>query len=168
MKHLLSYFLLIFIFTSCQLFLPKPESEDFYCTIDGKAFRPDNDGDIFFEDLLAQLNENSKIFYISAYGKEGKTLTIKNKFADLKEFKVKRYYINTEFNVSYSGDKIKINGNAINEDFEPFLNSGFVEFTKIDTVRQLVSGTFEFKLKSIQTDKTVNIKNGQFNDVFYY
>jgi hypothetical protein len=86
----------------------------------------------------------------------------------LNEFKVKRYLINNEFRGGYNGDYIEVNGFRKRERFESYPNSGYIEFTKIDTLKKTVSGVFEFKVKSVETDKIINIKNGQFNDVFYY
>lgn len=169
MKALFKIISISTILCSCQLFTPKPQSESFYCKIDGKAFRPDNGGDIFFSALLAQKDETYNFFYITTTGKEGKGLSISSKiFKNWNDFKVKKYLINEEFNAYYSGNYIEKDGKRLQERFEPYPNSGYVEFTKIDTVKQTVSGVFEFKLKSTQTDKTVSIKNGQFNDVFYY
>ena len=169
MKTALKITLFSIIISSCQLFVPKPQSERFYCKIDGKSFRPDNGGDVFFEPLLAQYNENSNVFYISVHTKDETSINIGTKFKNFKDFREKKYLVSEEFNATYFGKYIEINGNTtVNERFETYLNSGYIEFTKIDTLKQIVSGVFEFKVKSVETDKIINIKNGQFNDVFYY
>jgi hypothetical protein len=150
---------------SCRKNNPGP-NESFYCKIDGKAFRPDNDGDIFFEPLLAQWDLKNKMFYFIVYGNDSHSISISSKFQKNEDFGLKKYNVNREFIANYNGDLILINGSNVHEKFQSFEDSGFIEFSKIDTTKRRVSGTFEFKLKNER--KTVSITKGQFNDVFYY
>lgn len=165
MKKLIVFSLLLF--SSCEIFSPKPESEPFYCKIDGKAFRPDNGGDIFFEALLAQRDETYNLFYITADDKN-RTIHISTKFNDLKDFTTKTYQINEEFKAYCTNGYIRTKDRTLDNDYEGFLGSGYITFTKVDTLRQLVSGTFEFKAKSIYSEEIINITKGQFNNVYFY
>jgi hypothetical protein len=166
MKNLAVFFVLLSI-SSCGEPPPKP-NEPFYCKIDGKRFRPDNGGDAFFEALLAQRDEKYKLFYITAYAQGGETVGIATKFNDLKDFQVKTYSMNEEFKGNYTSKSENINGIGIQTDYETFSKSGFVTFTKIDTLKQIVSGVFEFKAKDKKSEKIISITKGQFNDVFFY
>jgi hypothetical protein len=160
-------FLLLTLF-SCQIFEPKPQSEKFYCKIESKAFRPNNGGDISFEPLLANRDEKYNIFDMLAVSKDGNSISLGQKFNNIKDFKEKEYKVNQEFTVNYYGDLININGSNQHEKYESFENSGYIIFSKIDTINQRVSGTFAFKLKSTHTQKVITITKGQFNDVYFY
>jgi hypothetical protein len=41
MKYLIKFCSVIIFLNSCQLFSPKPESEAFYCKINGSGYRPE-------------------------------------------------------------------------------------------------------------------------------
>jgi hypothetical protein len=166
MKQIAYFLLAALLFTACEPG-PKP-NEPFYCKIDGKKFRPDNGGDTFLEPLLAERDGENNNFYIIVIGKNGRGLSFGRKFPSLKEFTPKRYDVNDEFRANHSGDYVITNGRNNREEFEAFENSGYIEFTKVDTVSQRVSGTFEFKVKSKLTGKVIDVKDGCFNDVFFY
>jgi hypothetical protein len=149
---------------SCRKNNPGP-NESFYCKIDGKAFRPDNDGDIFFEPLLVQWAKPLKQFYFTVQGSRY-SLDIYTVFENNENFIEKSYSINEEFSAQLVGDLINSNGIQKREVFKSFPNSGRIIFTKIDSLSHRVSGTFEFEVKNER--KTISITKGQFNDVFYY
>ncbi len=164
----LAVFLILLSFYSCGEPPPQP-NEPFYCKIDGKRFRPDNGGDIFFEALLAQRDENNNIFDITVYSEERGWVGLFLKFKNIHtEFKEKNYVMNDEFKGHYSTPNKTVNGVSSSTTYESYLQSGFITFSKIDTVKQRVSGTFEFKAKDKKSEKTISITKGQFNDVFFY
>lgn len=165
MKQLIALILIILNF-SCDK-APKP-NEPFYCKVDGTVFRPDNGGDTFFEALLAQRDEKNKLFSMTVYSASKGWIVISAKFNDIKDFKEKNYIINEEFKGSYSTIYKTVNGVGSQTVYETYSNSGFVNFTKVDTLKQQVSGVFEFKAKDKKTEKIISITKGQFNDVFFY
>lgn len=169
MKRFVATLSLFFLFSSCEIFTPKPESESFYCKIDGKAFRPDNGGDIFFEALLAKRSVENNLFYFIVYSEPKGWIGISAKFENIKsDFSEKTYVMNEEFRGHYSTPEKTVNGNSYSETYESYPTSGYITFTKIDTLKREVSGTFEFKAKDKKTDKIISVTKGQFNDVYFY
>jgi hypothetical protein len=173
MKNLktVTLILLVSSFSSCQLFGPKPESEEFYCKIGGEKFRPDNGGDVFFEALLLQLDQTNNRFNITALNSEDgdkKMDVLLSVPTKNKVLKVGRYAITQEGSGFCSKGYISINGSNKNHDYKAYPSSGYIEFTKVDTLKRRVSGTFAFKAKSIYTNDEIAVTDGQFNDVFYY
>jgi hypothetical protein len=167
MKNLAVFFVLLSI-SSCGEPPPKP-NEPFYCKVDGKRYRPDNGGDAFFQALLAKKSVQNNLFYITVYSENNGELGITAKFKDIKsEFKEKKYIINEEFKADFSTPYKTVNGIGSQKTYESFSNGGYVTFSKIDSLRQRVSGTFEFKAKDKNSDKIIIVSKGQFNDLFYY
>lgn len=168
MKYL--FILLFFILGACEP-PPKP-NEPFYCKIDGKKFRPDNGGDVFFEPLLAQINRDFHFFYITAnnskYGNKSMSVSFSITLDSSNRIKPISYKIGVDAKANCSTGYIMINGNNKNHDYKYIENSGKILITKVDSVKQLVSGTFEFEARSIYTDEIVKVTDGCFNDVFYY
>ena len=174
MKHLLSYFLIILIFPSCQLFVPKPESEKFYCKIAGFAYRPLSKGfySLSYYNITSGLNRKNNSFYISTSRSmrsgNSESFNLDLKFEKLEDFRPKKYSMSSNITGQFSGKLISYEGKEIKDRFTSINSSGYLEFTKIDTVRRTVSGLFEFKAKSKYTDKRIKITNGQFNDLSYF
>jgi hypothetical protein len=174
MKNLNYLIVVIVLFgsqLSCQIFDPKPKSEEFYCKIGGKKFRPDNGGDMFFEALLLQLDRDNKRFNITAIksgnGDERMSVlfSIPTKNKVLEE---RKYEITQEGKAYCSKGYISVGGSNKNHDYDAFLSSGYIIFSKVDTLKRRVSGTFAFKAKSNYTNDEIAVTDGQFNDVFYY
>ncbi len=167
MKNFAVY-LLLFTLSSCGEPPPKP-NEPFYCKVDGKRFRPDNGGDIFLQALLVKKSIPNNLFYFNVYSEGNGWIGISAKFKDIQnEFKEKTYEINQEFKAHYSTPEKTVNGVSSSITYESFAKSGFITFSKIDTLKKEVSGTFEFKAKDTKSDKIISISKGQFNNVFYY
>ncbi len=148
---------------------PPSPNEPFYCKIDGKKFRPDNGGDIFFQALLAQKDKQNNIFDITVYSEGKGWIGIFLKFKNIQtEFKEKTYIMGEEVKGHYSTPEKTINGVSSSTTYESYSQSGYIIFSKIDTLKQEVSGTFEFKAKDKISGDIISVTNGQFNNVFYY
>jgi hypothetical protein len=162
------------ILYACQLFVPKPESEKFYCKIDGKAYRPTRKGSysLSYLEITSGLNTKNNFFYISTArttrNENSEWVSMSLKFENLNDFKLKKYLMNNEFKGQFTGRLNKFDVKKIEEKFTSLNSSGFIEFTKIDTVGKKISGVFEFKAKSTYSDKVIKITNGQFNDLSYF
>ena len=48
------------------------------------------------------------------------------------------------------------------------IHNGTVTITKFDTSAKLISGTFEFHVYNIDSNKIVTVTNGQFINIYYY
>lgn len=156
---------IVFLFISCNKNNnPKP-NEKFYCQVDGKAFRPDSNGDIFNSTQYAEWDTRG---WFNLYGHNNKTYHSVLMSAKLintkKEVELREYTVSDSLYFPYyNGGYIKVNGDSVKEEFKGF--EGKLTITKYDKALKLVSGTFEFKAKSKQTGNIVNITKGQFNDV---
>lgn len=171
LTYLIVVIILIASQTSCQIFDAKPKNEKFYCKIGGKKFRPDNGGDVFLEPLLAKLDFNSGRFSLTALntgdGDDNMavlfSMPTKNKVIE-----TKRHEITQEGRAYCSRGYISNGGSNKNHGYEAFSGSGYIEFTKVDTLKRQVSGVFSFKAKSIYTNDENAVTDGQFNNVSYY
>ena len=167
----ISNFLLVLLFSgSCKDKEPAPtETERFYCEIDGERYRPNNNGDIFNEVLIADWYKTNSSFTVSAYNSVNYKdflmyLKLEKNILEPKYYKVD----STNANATYLGGYIKINGNFKKEVFRVVKTSGFIEITKVDTLNRRVSGKFEYDVRSIvNTSKIVKIRKGQFNNLRY-
>ena len=162
MKKLL--FALIFCsLSSCQLFEPKPESEKFYCKLNGKAWRPEKNGTSLGTNLKAEWNKKG-LFNIYAYG--AKELINFSVVVDSKGIQVKEYKLSS---IKGKGESVGFyyydyTISSQNRD-ELTSNDGFVNITKIGNNQ--VSGTFEFTTRSSIQNKNYKITRGQFNNLTY-
>jgi hypothetical protein len=154
MKTRTYFIVLIMLFSfqlSCQLFEPKPKSEEFYCKIDGKKFRPDNGGDMFFEPLLFDLNRDINRFDMTIMNSEhgdnnmAVLISIPTKNNILQE---RRYEITEEGKAYCSKGYISVGGANLNHGYEAYTGSGYIVFSKVDTLKRRVSGTFAFRPKA--------------------
>jgi hypothetical protein len=174
MKNLTYLFVIITLTVSqlsCQLFETKPKNEKFYCKVGGKKFRPDNGGDIFFEPLLFQLNQTSGRFNMTAMNSEtGEdniavvfSIPIKNNILEARKYEL------SQEGKGYCNKGYTTNGGvSVKHGYETYPSSGYIIFSKVDTLKKRVSGTFHFKAKSLYTKDEIAVTDGQFNDVFYY
>ena len=161
MKHLLSYFLIILVFSSCQLFNPKPETEDFFCRINGKAFRPEPKAYSLPSQLTCELSKKNGRFIINAINGDKYIMLLlqiePNTFP-----KVGSYL--------FSND-IKNNHSIFYYEYQDLTKKaiskkGTFIITKVEGYT--ISGTFEFEAYSEVNKKTYKIKYGQFNDLECY
>jgi len=148
---------------------PPTDNERFYCEIDGERYRPNSNGDIFNEVLIADWYKLKGTFTVSAYN--SKTYKDVLLYINLKgkKLEVKKYVIDSLYtNASYYGGYIRVNGNSVKEGYNSINNIGFINITKVDTLTKKVSGKFEFDTKSeIDKTKIAKIRNGQFNNLTY-
>ena len=166
-------FFIILIFGGCKGSNVEPspptDNERFYCEIDGERYRPNSNGDIFNEVLIADWYKLKGTFTVSAYN--SKTYKDVLLYINLKgkKLEVKKYVIDSLYtNASYYGGYIKVNGNSVKEGYNSINNIGFINITKVDTLTKKVSGKFEFDAKSeIDKTKIAKIRNGQFNNLTY-
>ena len=147
MKKLTSI-LIIFFISSCSIFEPKPESEKFYCKIDGKAWRPEKASYSLSPPLSAELDKKNERFKVLAYDyPQYVWLSLKVSSSGLE---IGKYDLSKDANLSigyYSYDySIKNNEVLISKD-------GNVKITKIENNK--VSGTFEFTVYSNVKKKNV-------------
>lgn len=174
MKEIFKILLISTIICSCQLFGPKPESESFYCKIDGKAYRPISKGrySLSYLEITSGLNARNNSFYISTSrdtrSGNSESFSLSLKFEKLEDFRPQKYSISSEITGQFTSKLISFEGREIKERFTSTVGSGYLEFTKIDTLKRKVSGVFEFKAKSNYSDKSIKITNGQFNDLSYF
>lgn len=174
MKNLNYLILAIVLFTfqlSCQIFDAKPKNEKFYCKIGGKKFRPDNGGDIFLEPLLLHLDKDNNRFNMNVVntGNGDNNMTILFSIPTKNDIlKSTKYELTQEGKGFCSKGYISIGGSNQKHGYEAYHNSGYIEFTKVDTLKRRVSGTFAFRAKSIYNNDEIAVTDGQFNDVFYY
>ncbi len=160
MKKLLFAFL-IFSFSSCQLFEPKPESEKFYCKLNGKAWRPEKNGTSLGTNLKAEWNKKG-LFNIYAYNIPEViifSLKVNNSGVEIKNYTLYNQKGNSIGLFTY-------NENASPNDREELISQqGFVNITKVENKQ--VSGTFEFTTRSNIQNKDYKITKGQFNNLTY-
>jgi Family of unknown function (DUF6252) len=163
MKYLIKFCFIIIILSSCQLFSPKPESEAFYCKINGKGYRPEKKTLPTASANPLQAEWNKKGFFnISA--------TNINQFVGLSlKLEPNQPLLTGEYTLS---DKIPgnigdyyYNINISNRE-RLLSKSGKLNITKIKD--NLISGTFEFTCYSEIKKKTYKITKGQFNDLAYF
>jgi len=158
----LTFALIVFSLSSCQLFEPKPESEKFYCKINGKAWRPEKASYSLGPPLSGEWNKKNGRFVISAYnGVESIFIGIKlniNEPLGIREYELQ--------NNPANGSAATYYYDYTSQTPEKLLSkSGKVVITKNDN--RLVSGTFEFTSYSDVKKKDCKITKGQFNDLIY-
>jgi len=162
MKNLIKIICGILLLTSCQLFSPRPESEPFYCKINGKGWRPEKKTlpTVSANPLIAEWNKKGR-FNILAYNNE-ETIGLSIKLEPNVQLKIGQYV----FDKISSGTSADYYYNSYERPSERLIsNSGKMEITKIENGK--VSGTFEFTCYSDIKKKTYKITKGQFNDLIY-
>jgi hypothetical protein len=154
--------LALFLLIGCNKEFVEPAkttNERFYCEIDGKIFRPRNNGDIFDSVLYTDFNPNNYRIWIIAINKlqSGNTITLAHNFENDKGIGV--------FSISNSDT----DANFLKANSEQFIaKGGFIEITKLDTVSRKISGRFEFDAESKDNSNRISeIRNGEFNNLSY-
>ena len=158
MKELI-FVLTIFFISSCSIFEPKPESEKFYCKIDGKAWRPEKASFTSKPPITAEWFKNGN-FGISAYN-VNQNIIIGIKLGVNIPLEVKTYELQNQT----SGNIGNYYDTSILPREQLTSKSGNIKITKIDA--NSVSGTFEFKTYSDIKKRECNITRGQFNNLLF-
>jgi hypothetical protein len=156
----LTFALIIFSLSSCQLFEPKPESEKFYCKVNGKAWRPEKASYSLASPLSAEWDKKNERFKILAYNyPQYVWLSLK---IDSNGLKIGEYNLSKDVNLSigYHAYDYSVKNNEV-----LISKDGNVKITKIENNK--VSGTFEFTTYSDTKKKDYKITKGQFNDLIY-
>jgi hypothetical protein len=156
----LTFALIVFFLSSCQLFEPKPESEKFYCKVNGKAWRPEKASYSLRTPLTAEWFKNGN-FGIAARN-ENETIVIGIKLGINNPLEIKQYELQSQTSGS-TGDYYYDTSNPPREKLTS--KSGSVWITKFDN--SSVSGTFEFTTHSDIKNKDYKITKGQFNNLLY-
>ena len=159
MKQIL--FALIFCsLSSCQLFEPKPESEKFYCKLNGKAWRPEKGSYSLGTPLKGEWNRKGRFTIYAFSGKELITLSVK---LNLNEpLMINKYTLSSiisETTGNYYYDQTVSSAERLTS------KNGVLNVTKIGSNQ--VSGTFEFTTRSNIQNKDYKITKGQFNNLTY-
>ena len=158
MKNLFLFLALATFLVSCSIFSPKPESEPFYCKVNGKAWRP------------AKREPLSFIYNLKGdwYKKNGRFNILAVHYPALVGFSIKISEIKIG-QYQLENDILKSRGfySPSSEPNRVTLNStkGILTITKCDETK--VSGTFEFNVYDDLTKKEIKITKGQFNDLEY-
>jgi len=155
----LTFALIICLFSSCQLFEPKPESEKFYCKHNGKAWRPEKNSTSLGTNLKAEWNKKGKFNILAYQYPEYVWMLLK---VDSGGIKIGKYDLSNDITNSvgnYSYD-YRVSNNEVT-----ISKSGFVNITKVENKQ--VSGTFEFTTHSNIQNKDYKITKGQFNNLYY-
>jgi hypothetical protein len=163
MKYLIKFCSVIIFLNSCQLFSPKPESEAFYCKINGIGWRPEKKTlpTVSANPLRAEWNKKGR-FNIQAYNNvESIGLSVKLEPNVL--IKIGEYPLQINFTET-SGDYFY--NNSLSPSERLLSTKGILKITKLDN--NLISGTFEFTCYSEIKKKTYKITKGQFNDLAYF
>jgi hypothetical protein len=155
----LTFALIICLFSSCQLFEPKPESEKFYCKVNGKTWRPEKSSYSLSSPISAEWDRKGK-FKILAYNyPQYVWLTLK---VDSNGPQVNEYKLSKDITLStgyHSYDYSVKNSEVL------LSKDGYVRITKVENNK--ISGTFEFTSYSDIKKKDYKITKGQFNDLIY-
>lgn len=156
----ITFALLILTISSCSIFEPKPESEKFYCKINGKAWRPEKATFTSRPPITAEWFKNGN-FGISAYN-VNQNITIGIKLGMNIPLEIKTYELQNQAsgnNGYYYYDTSTLPREQLTS------KSGNIKITKIDA--NSISGTFEFKTYSDIKKKECNITKGQFNNLLF-
>ena len=157
----LTFAFFILCFSSCQLFEPKPESEKFYCKVNGKAWRPEKSSYSLSSPLSAELKTNG-LFIISAFNEvESFSIGIKLKANEpllIQEYELQNNPTNGSSATYYYDFSLPTRDRLLSK-------SGKVNITKNEN--RIISGTFEFTTYSDIKKKNFKITKGQFNDLIY-
>jgi Family of unknown function (DUF6252) len=162
MKYLIKFCFIIIILSSCQLFSPKPESEAFYCKINGIGYRPEKKTlpTASANPLIAEWNKKGRFNILTYNNAESIGLSVKlepNVLIKIGNYPLQKKFTETSGDYFYnrslspSDRLLSINGN--------------LKITKLEN--NLISGTFEFTCYSEIKKKTYKITKGQFNDLRY-
>jgi len=163
MKNLIKIIYAILLLSSCQLFSPRPETEAFYCKINGKGWRPEKKTlpTVSANPLSAEWNKKANGFNILASnGKEYIWLLLK---VESQGIELKEYTLFPELGKSVGYFNSNNQSQFILENI--ISKSGKVVITKISNNE--ISGTFEFNTYDNIKKKTYKITKGQFNDLIY-
>jgi Family of unknown function (DUF6252) len=161
MKKISAFLFITICLTACNWLPPSP-NEPFYCKVNGKNFRPEKDtspiGGVGSNPLNVTVDERDGSITIYVRNNPyfvGITLIPENKQLQKGIFKVDQRHIGT-----FSPDRTATIKEYITA------NSGEFEITKIEN--KLISGTFEFTCKSLNSGKEYKITKGCFNKLTYY
>jgi len=156
----LSFVLLFLSLSSCSLFEPKPESEKFYCKLNGKAWRPEKGSYSLGTPLKAEWNKKGRFTIYAFNGKELVLLSVKLNLNE--SLKIGNYLLGSvisENTGDYYYDQTITNSERLTS------KSGILNISK--TENNQVSGTFEFTTHSNIQNKDYKITKGQFNNLYY-
>lgn len=166
-----NFLFLILLLAGCDKEFVEPPmttNERFYCEIDGKIFRPRNNGDIFNSVLYTDYFLSPKGIAIYAFnaisGSSEKSVILFNSFPNNKLVIQKINFDGKNAHASFNNGYI---GKLSKSDYYKSIN-GFVNYSIIDTLNRKISGTFEFDAKSVlDTTKIIKIRKGNFNNLKY-
>jgi hypothetical protein len=162
MKYLIKFCFIIIILSSCQLFSPKPESEAFYCKINGKGWRPKSNSYSLGTNLSAEFRKKTNNFNITAFNEAEYLWLLLITENNILEKKTYMLFSETGKSIAYYNSNKSDPLNTINNIIS---QNGSVTITKIEA--KGISGTFEFKTYNDNKKKTYKITKGQFNDLAY-
>ncbi|TXK18365.1 hypothetical protein FVR03_24150 [Pontibacter qinzhouensis] len=175
MKALLKFVPFLFLLIACEDKLPKPTqsgSNTFACKLNGKAWIADR-GTGFntrkFSVWYGYVNPPNKQLFISANRiAEGEHSTIQLALEDVK-VRGTHYF---SFDTGPAPDQMRFQDHAMYRESKPgngryitsSRNTGFVTFTKVDTVNRIIAGVFEFTAENLDgSGQTVRITDGRFD-----
>jgi Family of unknown function (DUF6252) len=164
MKHLTFIAFVLLICCSCKRFEPKPESEKFYCKINGDKFCPStstSSATLGSNSLQINWNEQNGTMSIRAKNNPIELFFILI-FPD-KNVKIGKIYLKKD----NTSSKVYLIPNSDSSSPKDLIaEEGILEITKKDGF--LISGTFEFNVKDPITNFVYTVNKGQFNKLSYY
>lgn len=175
MKNLLLLLLTVFTLTCCDKDDDKPKTEleklppatqtgaqTFGCLIDGKAFVPPRFG-TNSPNAFYQFVGGAYTLGINASTSGGPNLkSINIGCLDMPLITVNNYNLKEFISGNYFGEYREAAG--FNFDGSSFLqDSGILSITRFDPINFIISGTFSFKAKDINTGEIIEITNGRFD-----
>lgn len=163
MKTLFFSIILWVFCISCDRINPK--NEPFYCKINGKQFIPETDnspiGGVGSTPLKVEWDKVNSWFYITALNTPNYVALI-IKLPQNETIKVGEYLLGNDL----KGTKASYSYNSSSPISEYVVSySGKIIVTKVEGT--LISGTFDFKTKSVKTNTEFDITEGQFNNLRY-
>ncbi|TXK33814.1 hypothetical protein FVR03_18605, partial [Pontibacter qinzhouensis] len=160
MKHFIKLLPLLFLLAACEEKLPKPTqngSNTIACKVNGKAWIADAGtgfGTKKFSVWYGYVNPPNKQLFISANRiAEGDNSTIDLALEDVK-VRGTHYF---SFDTGPAPEQMRYQNHAMYTEYKPnkgryittSRNTGFVTFTKVDTVNRILAGVFEFTAESL-------------------
>ncbi len=161
MKNLAVLLLSLLIF-SCDLITPK--NEQFYCKVNGKAYRPKDSsspvGGVGAATLTVEWDKKGWFYIRGRQNTEIVSLSIKldpNSFLQIQEYPLGNSFTNTSGDYYYDY--------TVNNPERLISIDGKVNISKIEG--KYIWGTFEFNTKTSNSGKSFSITKGQFNQLYY-
>ncbi len=159
MKNLSFLSLLLFVLitlNSCKEDTPQPFSQVYFsCKIDGVPFNPEYKTDFGYRSIDANKSGNSLL--ISADGIEsGIGIGISNDRIE------KNIPYKLHINSSLNSAIFKKNRFSTESYITDSINIGYIIFTELDTINNIIVGTFYFDAYDSTKNDTVHITDGKF------